>query len=294
MPDLGKASPPSAPTPSSFRDLRRYRIWDCYGSLPTNARSSDSLEAAFEAMLTDVSHFGIERISPLLRVPLGAEEKDPDPARSREMRRCLMRWSDRLIGIATLNANDVRGSLDAMDRWIKDGPMAGVFFPSSDPAGLTCTHANFHPLVQRAYELGAVILQHTWFQTGGKTNRGESTPSELAELARRHPEINFVCVHAGGEWERGIRAIQNSPNILIETSGFDPTAGFLEMAVRDIGASRVIYGGHYPGRSFGTELSKVLGANLTEADRFLMFGENFRRLLKPLFAKKGWSLDKKG
>jgi predicted TIM-barrel fold metal-dependent hydrolase len=178
-----------------------------------------------------------------------------------------------------LNANDVPASLDALNRWLLDGPMRGVYFPGGGPGALTCTHRNFHPLVQRITELKGVIIQHTWFKTGGKQGPGESTPSELAELARRFPERRFICAHAGGEWERGIRAVHNTPNIMIETSGFDATAGFLEMAVRELGAARIVFGSHLPSRSLGTELGKVLGAEISEQEKRQILGENFRRLL---------------
>jgi predicted TIM-barrel fold metal-dependent hydrolase len=181
-----------------------------------------------------------------------------------------------------LNANDVRASLDALDRWLRDGPMLGVYFPGSGPGALTCTHRNFTPLIERIAELKGVIMQHTWFKTGGKDGPGESTPSELAELARRFPQQKFMCAHAGGEWQRGIRAVRDSPNILVETSGFDATAGFIEMAVRELGANRIIFGSHLPSRSLGTELGKVIGAGISEQDKVLILGENFRSLLHPI------------
>jgi predicted TIM-barrel fold metal-dependent hydrolase len=76
----------------------------------------------------------------------------------------------------------------------------------------------------------------------------------------------------------------------VETSGFDPTAGFIEMAVRELGARRILYGGHLPSRSLATELSKVLGAAISDEERMLIFGENFRRLLKTLWTTRGHSL----
>ena len=125
-------------------------------------------------------------------------------------------------------------------------------------------------------------MQHTWFKTGGKQGPGESTPAELAELSARYPQQKFVCAHGGGEWERGIRAVRNSPNILVETSGFDATAGFIEMAVRELGAERIMFGSHLPSRSLGTELGKVIGADISERDKKLILGENFRNLLRPI------------
>jgi predicted TIM-barrel fold metal-dependent hydrolase len=110
-----------------------------------------------------------------------------------------------------------------------------------------------------------------------------STPSELVELSKKFPEQKFVCAHAGGEWELGIRAVRDYPNILIETSGFDPTAGFIEMAVRELGAERIVFGSHLPSRSLGTEVGKIIGADISDEDRRLIFGENYRQLLKSIY-----------
>jgi predicted TIM-barrel fold metal-dependent hydrolase len=185
-----------------------------------------------------------------------------------------------------LNGNKVAESLDALNRWLRDGPMLGVYFPGGGPGALTCTHRNFHKLVERIADLRGVIVQHTWFKTGGKQGPGESTPSELAELAARYPDQKFICAHAGGEWEKGIRAIRDSPNILAETSGFDATAGFIDMAVRDLGPERIVFGSHLPSRSLGTELGKIIGSSISERDRRMILGENYRNLLEPILQSK--------
>ena len=123
-------------------------------------------------------------------------------------------------------------------------------------------------------------MQHTWFITGGTPKPGISTPSELAELAARYPEQSFLCAHAGGEWEKGIRAVRDSPNILVETSGFDATAGFIEMALRELGEDRIVFGSHLPSRSLGTELGKVIGAEVSLEARKKILGSNYRKLLR--------------
>ncbi len=161
----------------------------------------------------------------------------------------------------------------------------GCTFPAADREALTCTHPNFLPLVERIAEYNGVIMQHTWFQTGGKPGPGASTPAELAELAAKFPEQKFLCAHAGGEWQKGIRAVRDSENILVETSGFDATAGFIEMAVRELGAERIVFGSHLPSRSLGTELGKVIGADISEEDKRLILGENYRRLLRRVMKK---------
>ena len=192
----------------------------------------------------------------------------------------MRRWAGLMLGMIQLNANDVRSSLDALNRWIRDGEMLGVYFAGGGPGALPCSHKNIPPLVERIAELKGVIMQHTWYITGGKPKPGLSTPAELAELAARYPEQTFVCAHAGGEWEKGIRAVRESPNILVETSGFDATAGFIEMAVRELGEDRIVFGSHLPSRSLGTELGKIVGAEISEEAGKKILGGNYRKLLR--------------
>jgi predicted TIM-barrel fold metal-dependent hydrolase len=263
--------------------LKGYRIWDSYLTPTSSDRDGTRLIADIEGTLPTLDKGAIEKFCLFLHVGLETADAATE-ARIREhpedILKPLERWPDRVLGMIRLNANDVAGSLAAIGRWIANGPMVGVYFPGGSRGSLPCNHRNFDPLVEAIAEAGGIIMQHTWFKTGGKSSPGASTPSELAELAARHPEIEFICAHAGGEWEQGIRAVQDSPNILVETSGFDPTAGFIEMAVRDLGAERVVFGSHLPSRSLGTEFGKIFGAAIGDADRKLILGENLRRLLK--------------
>lgn len=273
--------------------LKSYRIWDSYFT-PSHShpgRDGSSLLAAdIERSLPAIEKAQFEKLCYFAHVGIGTTTDAELETMLREnpevVLKPLRRWPDKLLGMIQLNANDPRASLEALNRWLRDGPMLGVYFPGGGRGAMTCTHRNFTPLVERIAELRGVIVQHTWFKTGGKQGSGESTPAELAELARRFPEQQFICAHAGGEWERGIRAVQNSPNILLETSGFDATAGFIEMAVREVGAERIVFGSHLPSRSLGTELAKVTSANISEKDKRQILGENFRRLLQPALQTK--------
>lgn len=266
--------------------LAALRIWDCL-YVPGAGGAPGALERAIAEQEPYWDRFALERLCAYFHVGLATHARQATfgAEDAREIERCLARWPARLLGGIVLNAARPEAARVQLERWVADGPMVAVLFPSS-PQTLPCTHPNFDPLVRRVHELGALVVQHTWDKTGGKGSAGESTPLELAELARRHPDIRFVCVHAGGEWEKGLRAIRDQPNVLIETSGFDPTAGFLEMAVREIGADRILYGRE---RSHATELAKVLGADLGDPARRAIFGGNLRRELAPAFRRKGWA-----
>lgn len=275
---------PGLPSPEQ---LKGYRIWDSYFTPAYSHPGSDGssgLIADIERAMPAVEKGEFEKLCYFPHVGIGTTS-DADfeklvRSRPEVILKAMERWPKLLLGMIQLNANDVPASLDALNRWLRDGPMIGVYFRGGGVGSLTCTHPNFHPLIERIAELRGVIMQHTWFVTGGKQSPGASTPAELAEVAAKFPEQKFICAHAGGEWQRGIRAVQNSPNILVETSGFDASAGFIEMAVRELGAERIVFGSHLPSRSLGTELSKVIAANISEGDKQLILGENFRKLIQ--------------
>jgi predicted TIM-barrel fold metal-dependent hydrolase len=60
-----------------------------------------------------------------------------------------------------------------------------------------------------------------------------------------------------------------------------------EMAVRELGAERVLYGSDAGGRSFASQLAKVRGAAIPEPAKQLILGENLKRLLRPILTAKG-------
>jgi predicted TIM-barrel fold metal-dependent hydrolase len=149
-----------------------------------------------------------------------------------------------------------------------------------------CTDPRLDSIVRRATELQAVVFQHTWHKTTGNLP-GESTPAEFAQLAVKHPEAKIICGHTGGNWEVGIRAVRSLPHVTIDVGGSDPTAGFVEMAVRELGAERILYGSDIGGRSVSSQLAKVTGAQITPQEKRLILGENLKRILTPILKAKG-------
>src|SRR5581483_4807937 len=100
----------------------------------------------------------------------------------------------------------------------KNGPMVGVKLWVAK----RCSAQELDPIIARATELKAPILQHTWLKATGNLP-GESTPQDLVELAGRHPKAALICGHTGGDWELGLRVVRASPSLVVETGGSDPT-----------------------------------------------------------------------
>jgi predicted TIM-barrel fold metal-dependent hydrolase len=255
-------------------------IWDLHCHL--SGVPGKTPEERIDQLIAFADRMGIERICVFMGMKWSY---DPSPEDMRhqndEVLIALKRWPKRTFGFVYLNPNHLDASLAELERCVHDGPMVGVKLW----VARHCNTPELDPIVRRATELKAIIFQHTYLKVGGNLP-GESTPMELAELAHRHPESSLICGHTGADWEVGIRAIRDCRNISVDLSGCDPCAGMTEMAVRELGAERVIFGSDAGGRSFASQLGKVMGADISAEAKRLILGENFKKLLMPILREK--------
>ena len=256
-------------------------IWDLHVHLSgVPGRTPDERMAK---LIEYADRMGIERLCVYMGMTWS---QDPSPEDLRKQNddvlQALSHWHDRAFGFVYVSAKHVEASLEELERCVAKGPMVGVKLWVAK----RCGPAEIDPLIRRAAELKAVIFQHTWYKTGGNYP-GESTPMDLAELAARHPDTPLICGHTGGNWEIGIRTVRPYKNVSVDLAGSDPTSGMTEMAVRELGAERVIYGSDAGGRSFASQLAKVHGANIPERAKRLIFKDNLRRMMLPILKEKG-------
>jgi predicted TIM-barrel fold metal-dependent hydrolase len=257
-------------------------IWDLHFHI--TGVTGNTPEERMEKILSYADRMGVERLCVYMGMRYTVS---PTPARLREendqVLRVLRRYPDRLFGFVYVSGDHVQVSLDEINRCVRDGPMVGLKLwmarKCSDPA--------LDPIIDRAVVLKAVIFQHTWFKQDGTQLPGESTPHDVAALMKRHPGVPIICGHTGGLWELGIRAIRDNPLIYADLAGSDPVSGYVEMAVRELGPERIIYGSDGGGRSYSSQLAKVYGAGLSDRDRKLILAGNLRRLLTPILEAKG-------
>ncbi|HEY2414844.1 MAG TPA: amidohydrolase family protein [Pirellulaceae bacterium] len=276
-------------------DLVKFRIWDLHYHGFLGGGMKQHLENLFY-----VERMGIER---MLSVDIAGTAADPlgtklTDDQKKEIREYLEKNSDRISGLIPIDPGLPIESCRKMEEWIGKGPCIGIKFYGGNPTGTVCSHPNTDAIIRLAADMKAVIYIHTWLKIGGtprrpggESERGESTPMDVAKLAERFPEVPLICGHSGGDWELGVRAVRRHPNVYIEFSGSDPHSGQVDYTVVEIGVNRLIWGGHGPSRSYSTELSKVLDADLTHDERVKVFGGNLRRLAAPIFRQKGYQID---
>jgi predicted TIM-barrel fold metal-dependent hydrolase len=275
-------------------ELRKLRIWDMHyhGLWEGNLKKH-------EETMVYVERMGIERVFSL---DIAGNPADPLgkllPAEKKQaIRKLLETDSDRILGLIPIDPGDPVGSLQKIEEWIEKGPCVGIKYYGGNPKGIACSHADNDVIIRQAAKLNALVYIHAWYHMGGEPRRpgganlpGESTPDDVALLARRFPDVPLICGHSGGDWELGVRAVRRLRNVYVEFSGSDPHSGQVDFTVAEVGADRLIWGGHGPSRSYSTELAKVFDADLTRAQREKIFGGNLRQLAEPVFRKKGYKL----
>lgn len=280
----GHVTIPAASAPDTENNsvaLNSMEIWDLHSHLA--GANGTTPEERIESIVEHADRMGIARLCLYMGTTFF---NDPSPNDLRhandEVLLALSRFPNRVFGFVYLNPKYVPESLAELDRCVRDGPMVGVKLWVAK----RCDGPDLDPIIRKATELKAIIFQHTWMKVGGNLP-GESTPADLAMLAARHPQAKLICGHTGGDWEQGIRAIKPHENLFADLAGSDPISGITEMAVRELGVDRVIYGSDVPGRSFASQLAKVHGAELPIQAKTQIFSGNLKRLLGPILKDKG-------
>ncbi|MEO2009123.1 MAG: hypothetical protein ABGX22_10650, partial [Pirellulaceae bacterium] len=100
-------------------ELSQYNIWDSY-FLPLQGPDDRRFANDIARSIPTIEKAAIKRLCVFLHVGLGTADRATearlrgDPA---AILAPLKKWPDRLLGMMRLNPMDVRGSLDALNRW---------------------------------------------------------------------------------------------------------------------------------------------------------------------------------
>lgn len=140
--------------------------------------------------------------------------------------------------------------------------------------------AGMGPVMAQARQHGLVVLQHAWSMTKIGQRRFHSDPEDVRTLAQRFPEVRIIMAHLTGCGVRGVLAVKDCPNVVVDTSGAGPEAGIVEYAVEQLGADRILYGSDAPIRDFSVAIARVTGSRLDSVTQRKILRENARSLLR--------------
>jgi uncharacterized protein len=146
----------------------------------------------------------------------------------------------RVRGYVVVNPNFTQHALAELARCL-DAGMVGIKLAASRRAD----DPLLDPVCQAARDRGVPVLHHIW-QHRRREYPGQeaSDASELATLARRHPEVTFLLAHigGGGDWIHSLAALRRVPNIMVDLSGSGVDGGMLEACVQAVGVERLLWG----------------------------------------------------
>jgi predicted TIM-barrel fold metal-dependent hydrolase len=131
-------------------------------------------------------------------------------------------------------------TLRMMEEWVKErgARIVGEIVPYI--AGHEREGPEMDAIYEKAVALGVPINNHS--------STAEDSAA-IGRLAEKHPEARIIMAHIGGTWafRDGIKVAGAHENIWADTSGWPMVAGgIMEIALRELGASKLVFGTDYP------------------------------------------------
>jgi predicted TIM-barrel fold metal-dependent hydrolase len=212
-------------------------------------------------------------ISLAISRPLGAELVINNQAGNDRM----FDGGTRIKALVTANPWYGGAAIDELKRCAQLGAVGLYLHPTRQ--GFMPTDPIVAPLIDFAAEQSWPVV----FHTGTYIN---SDVLAVAELARRWPEVAFVCDSAGftDMWFELPGLMEQSPNILLCTSLIWARA--ILLTVKNHGASRVLFGSGMPRDSLAAALRRIDRLELSPHDRRAILHDNAVRVFKPVTGKR--------
>lgn len=145
-----------------------------------------------------------------------------------------------------------------------------------------CTFADdpsVDPIMEYAEKNGIPVLFHS-FHKSTKQVPNETTGIHVRNIALRHPKTKIIMAHFGGNCYNGVPVIRDLKNVWCDQSGSIYHGDELNYAVEQLGAERILFG---TDNVFLPNVGQVMGAELTDAQRDMIFCKNAQKLLSRSF-----------
>lgn len=132
----------------------------------------------------------------------------------------------------------------------------------------------YAPALSLANEKKLPVLVHVW---------SAAEVSGVGELASRYKDSPFIIAHAGlidSLRDGAIAVCKAHDNVFFDTAISFAPEGSLEYLISKVGADRVVYGSDTPTFDGTMSFARLGMANIPEADKIKIFGENAKKLFK--------------
>ena len=277
-----KENPPPISAPSSsassydlMQDVLKYRKIDSHAHV-WNYRPGD-----LDVQLDYADRLGIK--TQMISCPVTSGEATPERFRENNdfILKCMKLHPDRFIGQITLNPEYQKESLEEIERCIDQGMVGMKVYKQvkiNDPL--------FYPIIEKFIDHDMIMLMHSGpgtLRIGPKYDNLDpatlSIPEDFVDIAKRYPEGMFQFAHLGGglDWEYACKALKDSPNVYVDTSGSNNEGNIINFAMEYIGEDRILFGCD---RSFYQGVGNMMSSDLNETQREKLFFRNYNNILK--------------
>jgi uncharacterized protein len=226
-------------------------------------------DVAFEEALEAADEAGIDK---LCVSSIESTELDMEGG-NRALYQLMKRYPERVIGFATLTSPHFgTKGLDEIRHSVESYGMRGIgelITHTYDPLDIPAWIA----VLELAAALKIPVLAH-------------APPVPCVSAARRVPEATILLAHIGtglglsvDEWLQAIGLAKTSPNVYVETCTSITSYGQIELAVKELGPERVVFGTDLPLLDPSVQKAKVTGADIAASALPLILGQNMARIL---------------
>lgn len=231
-----------------------------------------------DRVIDAADRLGIDKLCCSIPIISGMPTSAQVQACNDDVLECMKRYSGRILGYCFVNPGHGDKAIKEIERCVVRHGMMGIKLYNQ----YKCTDPVVYPVVEKAIQLGIPILEHAGYLTDPPKASGQvnlSHAGDFVELSARYPEAMLIEAHigGGGDWEWAIKTLRHSPGVYLDTSGSVIDEGMVEMAVRELGAERLLFG---TDMTMEGGVGKVMGARLSEKKREAIFWKNMAAILE--------------
>ena len=236
-----------------------------------------NLSNTFEKALKLADRMGVDKIfcTHLISLYYDFEEGDL------EVYKAMKKYPDRILGYVTITSPRHGNRLiEHVKKYICEYGFHGLKIYSRPKAAIggfdlvfSITDEYMYPILEMASDWKVPVLAH-------------AKPEECDIVSSNFPNVRLIMAHAGstqianGNWHKAIMVAQKHPNLYLDTTSSGMDLGFVEEAVRVLGAKRIVWGSDVPLLDAWYNIEKIRSAEISEEDKNLILGENILRLAK--------------
>lgn len=204
----------------------------------------------------------------------------PKPRYYEDVVDALKEFPDRFYGFFLANPKE-ENVCDMLDMVVNKYGFLGVKLHPTFLGFAADDQELVYPIAEKAKELKICIMVHS-------DPSIYASPWQVGLLAMDFPDVPVVMAHMGFidiiYNDAAINMAKRAPNLYLETCGVS-AEGKVTAAVKEIGASRVLYGSDMPFHNPAFDMARIEYANISEEEKKLIMGGNAKKLLDSLGKK---------